>query len=103
MGRPCRAYHPFEGSEFSEGPELHNWPLPRWCILAPGEHPEPRLRSVAEIGAGTLSSYRYEFGSRVWWTNQGQTGHWEIVVSMAFLKLSRSIQKPASAAVGENL
>jgi hypothetical protein len=34
---------------------------------------------------------------------QEQTGHWEIIVSMAFSKLSRSIQKPASAAVGENL
>jgi hypothetical protein len=36
-----------------------------------------------------------------WRTNWGQTGHWEIIVSMAFTKLSRSIQKPASATVGE--
>jgi hypothetical protein len=60
-------------------------------------------QKARECGSFSQSLRDRQIRRTAWWTNQGQTGHWEIIVSMAFSKLSRLIQKPASAAVGENL
>ena len=53
------------------------------------------------VAAESVSADRYYWAIVV--DQPRSNWHWEIIVSMAFSKVSRLVQKPASAAVGENL